>query len=99
MEQNNISWKIATYSEFLFCEFEQEAEVVMFATGPGSTHVVDLVAAMILQSLKHKPQTRTTLIEQIKNAFQLPPNESPEAYIDLLLRTLQQQNLIQPILK
>jgi len=99
MEQSNISWKIATYSEFLFCEFEQEAEVVVFATGTGSTHVVDLVAARILQSLKHEPQTRSNLIEQITKTFHLTTNDSPETYVDSLLRSLQQQNLIQPILE
>jgi len=95
MQREYLTWQIAPFSQILINTYGDE--VVVFDTGSGSTLALDPIAAATLCSINEEPQTNSSLTAKITETFLLFADTSLETYIDSLLHSLQQQNLIQPI--
>ena len=86
-------WHLPPISELLFRDYDME--VLVFDAGSGNTHIVDPIAGCILRHLSKHPQNSQLLAQEVSTQFQLPADTSLASYIDSLLHSLAQQNLLQ----
>ncbi len=94
-----MEWQCAAYSRLLLHRHQGSEEILLFDSGSGNTHVIDPVAAEVLQTLQKGPADVDTLVLGVAAALKLPPDRPLESYIDTLLHTLHRQHLIQPAIE
>jgi len=89
-------WQLAPYSRLLVADLDDD-EWVVFDSGSGSTHVIDPIAARVLECIAERPTSMRGLLGDVARRFDLPSDAALISYLDSLLRTLNRKNLIQPI--
>ncbi|HEB96541.1 MAG TPA: HPr-rel-A system PqqD family peptide chaperone [Sedimenticola thiotaurini] len=88
------AWQTPPFSRIELREYD--TEVVVLDTGSGNTLALDPIAAAVLSWLSQGPQNHDRLMAQISHSFDIPADDSLRSYLESLLDSLQQQNLIQP---
>ena len=72
-------------------------EFVVYNTGSGDTHLLDPVAAEVLQSLEIESADLPELIDRVAASLRIEPDSKFSAYLEQLLSDLHKLGLIQRI--
>ena len=72
-------------------------EFVLYNTGSGDTHLLDTLAAEVLQSLEIESADLLELIDRVAASLRIEPDSKFSAYLEQLLSDLHKLGLIQRI--
>jgi PqqD family protein of HPr-rel-A system len=88
-------WQITRGCDLLWRGWD--GEQVVFNTGSGDTHLLDLVSSEILKKLESAPASRINLETRIRSLAAANSLEIPAGYMEGLLEKLQSLALVEPV--
>lgn len=88
-------WRITQGSELLWKRLEDD--FLVYDTGSGNTHLLDLLSGNILQFIQScRPTTRDLCAHM--DSTRLPPHRNPSSsYLENLLERFQRLGLVEPV--
>lgn len=72
-------------------------EFVVYNTGSGDTHLLDTLAAEVLQSLEREPADLSELIDRVVASLKIEPDSKFSDYLEQLLYDFHKLGLIQRV--
>lgn len=87
-------WSVTRGADLLWRRFQDD--FIVYNTGSGNTHLLDLLSGEILQIIETRQPTTTYLRTHIDDARRSQHEGANDAYLDELLERFQRLGLVEP---